>query len=155
MVHLHPNLASERYPLPSSSFLIMSNRIGVTILGMMHENLVIMSLSVMTVEATQFRLKARAATLHLTLWLVAIHGVLKALILGPSCQTLKIAVVVPRRGNKKFSLNISSLMLLKCLRSILLFLQRWRKNLLPKRKGKKGARKLTPKSQRKKVIRRA
>jgi hypothetical protein len=135
----------------------MSNRTVVTILGMMHENLVIMSLSVMTVEAIQFRLKARAATLHLTLWLVVIHGVLKALILGPFCQTLKIAAVVPRRGSQKFSLNIklsNSLMLLKCLRSILLFLQRWRKNLLPKRKGKKGARKSTPRSLRKKVLRR-
>jgi hypothetical protein len=134
----------------------MSNRIVATILGMMHENLVIMSLSVMTVEATQFRLKARAATLHLTLRLVVIHGVLKVLILGPPYQTLKIAAVVPRRGNKKFSLSTklsNSLILLKCLRSILLFLQRWHRNLLPKRKGKKGARKLTPKSLRKKVPR--
>ena len=105
----------------------MSNRTVVTILDMMHGNLVIMSLSVKTIEATQFPLKARAATLHLMSWLVVIHGVLKALILGLPCQTLKIAVVVPRRGNRKFNLNIKlsiSLMLLKCLRSILLFLQR-------------------------------
>lgn len=125
--------------------------------GMMHGNLVIMSLSVMIIEATQFHQKARAATLHLSLRLVIIHGVLKALILGPLCQILKIAAVVPRRGNQKSNLNINlinSLILLKCRRSILLFLQRWRKSLLPKRKDKKGARKLTPKSLRKKVLRR-
>lgn len=160
MVHLLPNLASGRRPLPSSSSssspLTMSNRTVATILDMMHGNLVIMSLSGMTVEAIQFRLKACAATLHLTLWLVVTHGVLKALILGLPCQTPKTAAVVPRRGNKN-SLNINlfnNLILLKCLRSILLFLQRWRKNLLPKRKGKKGARKLTLKSLRKKVLRR-
>ena len=104
----------------------MSNRTVATILGMMHGILVITSMSVMTVETTQFHLKARAATLRLTLWLV-IHGVLKALILGLPCQTPKIAAVVPRRGSKKSSLNINlfhSPLLLKCLRSILLFLQR-------------------------------
>ena len=133
----------------------MSNRTVATIPDMMHGNLVIMSLSVMTVEVIQFHLKACAATLHLMLYLVT-HEVLKALILGPPCQTPKTAAVVPRRGNKN-SLNINlfnNLILLKCLRSILLFLQRWRKNLLPKRKGKKGARKLTLKSLRKKVLRR-
>lgn len=129
----------------------MSNRAAATILGMMHGNLVIMKLSVMIIEATQSHLKACAAILHLTLWLVT-DEILKVLILGRPCQTPRVAVV-PRRGNKKSSLNLNLIlnhMLLRCHRSILLhlFQQPRLKSLLPKRKSARGQ---IPRSIRKKV----
>lgn len=129
-------LASERRPLPNSNQFTMSNRIAATILDMMHGSLVIMILSVTKVEATPFHLKACVAILHLTLSL-AVDEVPRALILG---LTLKIVGAVPRRGNKRSSLNLMhNLMLLRCLHSIpLLFPQRRRKSLLPKRKGARG-----------------
>lgn len=146
---LLPILASERRPLLSSS-QFMNNKTGATILGMTQENLVIMRLNVMIVEATRFHLKACAAMRRLTLWLVT-DGVLKAPILGRHCRTQKIVAVVPRRGNKKSSLSHNLKLNLKCLRSILLpFRQRRRKSLLLKRKGARGQ---TPKSLRKKVLR--
>jgi hypothetical protein len=133
----------------------MSNRTAATILGMMHGNLVIMRPSGMTVETIRFHLKACVAILHPTLWPVP-HGVLKALILAPPYLIPK-AAVVPRR-EKKFSLNLNlynHLMLLKCLRCILLlFLQRRRKSLLLRKKGRKGARGRTLKSPRRKVLQR-
>jgi hypothetical protein len=120
---------------------------------MMLGNLATMRQSV-KVEATQFRLKLCAETLHPMLWLT--HGILKALILGPPCQTPRTAVA-PRR-EKKFNLNLSipnNLLLSKCLLSILLlFLQRRHKSLLLRKKGRNGAREQTPKSLRKKVFQR-
>lgn len=147
---LLPILASELRPLPSSSQFIMSNRAAATILGMMPENLVIMSLSVRIVEATQFHLKACVVILH-PIFRLVMDAVLKALIQGRPCRTpTKIVVVVLRRGNKKSSLNlIHNPMPLKWLYSILLlFWQRRRKSLLPRRKSARGQ---TPRSLKKKV----